>query len=241
MCGRAARAAQAARQARTWTSSASTTAACRRSRRGAAPSGHAIPGELLPGPGAVGEVSSRARSAETRRRDEVVRARRASWAPDAGDSCGNADAGLGQPALVSSARRRARQRRCRPTRHHRVHHRVLVDVDEVERLAPSRPRCRRRGTAGPACSRWPRRPRPGCRRTSRSSSSAGGRPGWRGRRCYARRRPVRPGRAAPPSTARSSTHGTGGWCMARMVPSGAGVASSAASQSSCDSDSSPWW
>ena len=40
-------------------------------------------------------------------------------------------------------------------------------------------------------------------------------------------------------TARSSTLGTGGWCMARIVPSGAGIDSSSASQSSWSPVSSP--
>ncbi len=42
-------------------------------------------------------------------------------------------------------------------------------------------------------------------------------------------------------TARSSTLGTGGWCIARIVPCGAGMESSSASQSSCAGATSPWW
>ena len=39
--------------------------------------------------------------------------------------------------------------------------------------------------------------------------------------------------------ASGSTLGTGGWCIARIVPSGAGVASTSASHASCSSRSSP--
>ena len=42
-------------------------------------------------------------------------------------------------------------------------------------------------------------------------------------------------------TARSSTLGTGGWCIARIVPCGASMESSSASQSSCSGATSPWW
>ena len=35
--------------------------------------------------------------------------------------------------------------------------------------------------------------------------------------------------------------GIGGWCIARIVPCGAGVASTDASQSYCASSMAPWW
>lgn len=43
------------------------------------------------------------------------------------------------------------------------------------------------------------------------------------------------------SAAGSIGVGTGGWCIARIVPDGAGVASTSASHRSCSSLSSPWW